>query len=298
MNYSIIIRPLIGAAIGYITNWIAVKMMFRPLSPVKIGKFTLPFTPGIIPKNKSRIAEAIGQTISQNLLTEETIKSALLSEEMKLKLKEKIIDNLNTLSESEITSRELISEYVDETSYNICLNNINEKLTDSIFETIVNYNIGKIIAEQIELSAREKLKGTIIGVFGGNSIIASISETTVLKVNDYINKNGKELIGNMVNTEINKYENIKISELATSIANSDINLVEEIMKIYENIIIQKIPNIILTLNISKIVEDKINSMDILEVEKLILNIMKKELNALVNLGALIGLVLGFLNLLF
>lgn len=298
MNYSIIIRPLIGAAIGYITNWIAVKMMFRPLSPVKIGKFTLPFTPGIIPKNKSRIAESIGQTISQNLLTEETIKSALLSEEMKLKLKEKIIDNLNTLSESEITSKELISEYIDETSYNICLNNINEKLTDSIFETIVNYNIGKIIAEQIELSAKEKLKGTIIGVFGGNSIIASISETTVLKVNDYISKNGKELIGNMVNTEINKYENTKISELATSIANSDINLVEEIMKIYENIIIQKIPNIILALNISKIVEDKINSMDILDVEKLILNIMKKELNALVNLGALIGLVLGFLNLLF
>lgn len=298
MNYSIIIRPLIGAAIGYITNWIAVKMMFRPLNSVKIGKLTLPFTPGIIPKNKERIAEAIGQTISENLLTEETIKLALLSEEMKLKLKEKIIDSLNSISDSEITSKEFLVKYIDETSYNICLNSINTKLTNSIFETIVNYNIGKIIAEQIELSAKEKLKGTIIGVFGGNSIIASISETTVLKVNDYINKNGKELIENMVNTEINKYENIKISELATSIANSDINLVEQILKIYENIITQKIPEIILALNISKIIEDKINSMDMLEVEKLILNIMKKELNALVNLGALIGFILGLLNLLF
>ena len=39
-------------------------------------------------------------------------------------------------------------------------------------------------------------------------------------------------------------------------------------------------------------------MDVLELEKLILTIMKKELNALVNLGAIIGFLLGLLNLLF
>lgn len=298
MNYSIIIRPLIGATIGYVTNWIAIKMMFRPLKPVKIGKFTLPFTPGIIPKNKERIAEAIGQSISKNLLTEETIKSALLSEETKKRLREKIIDTLNSLSEDDTTSKELIIKYVNETSYNMCINNLTEKLTDNIFETVVNYNIGKIIADQIELSAKEKLKGTIIGVFGGNSIISSISETTVLKVNDYIDKNGKELIKDMVCTQINKYENLTVSSLSASIANWDIDLVEQLMRLYENLITQKISNIILVLNISKIIKDKINSMDMLEVEELILNIMNKELNALVNLGALIGLVLGLLNLLF
>ena len=57
MNYSLIIRPLIGAVIGYVTNWIAVKMMFRPLHEKKIGKFTIPFTPGIIPRNKDRILD-------------------------------------------------------------------------------------------------------------------------------------------------------------------------------------------------------------------------------------------------
>ena len=49
MNYQFIINPLIGAGIGYVTNWIAIKMMFRPTKAIKIGKFTLPFTPGIIP---------------------------------------------------------------------------------------------------------------------------------------------------------------------------------------------------------------------------------------------------------
>lgn len=298
MNYSIILRPLIGAGIGYITNWIAVKMMFRPLTPIKIGKFTLPFTPGIIPKNKSRIAESIGETISENLLTEEALKKTLLAEEMKQSLKYKVIETLNSISEKEITSKDFICQYIPENSYNMCLNNINEKLTNSIYETIINYDIGKIIAEQIELSAKEKIKGSILGIFGGNSIISTISETANLKVNDYINKNGKELIANMVSSEITKYENTKLSEVSTLVANSDINLVDILMNIYEKVIIEKIPNILSALNISKIIEDKINSMDMLEVEKLILNIMKKELNALVNLGAIIGFILGLLNLAF
>lgn len=217
---------------------------------------------------------------------------------MKQSLKYKVIETLNSISEKEISSKDFICQYIPENSYNMCLNNINEKLTNSIFETIINYDIGKIIAEQIELSAKEKIKSSILGIFGGNSIISTISETANLKINDYINKNGKELIANMVSSEITKYENIKLSEASNLIANSNINLVDILMNIYEKEIIEKIPNILSALNISKIVEDKINSMDMLEVEKIILNIMKKELNTLVNLGAIIGFILGLLNLVF
>ena len=195
MNFNIIIRPLIGAFTGYITNLIAVKMMFRPLNPIKIGNYTLPFTPGLIPKNKSRIAESIGDTISKNLLTEETLKEALLSEEMKQDLKYKITDLLNSISEEEISLKDLSCKYISESSYNIFLNNINKKLTNSIFETIISYNIGELVAEQIEISAREKIKGSILGILGGNSIISTIADASSLKINDYINKNGKELIG-------------------------------------------------------------------------------------------------------
>ena len=41
MDYYLILRPLIGAGIGYVTNWIAVKMMFRPLNPIKIPKIVI-----------------------------------------------------------------------------------------------------------------------------------------------------------------------------------------------------------------------------------------------------------------
>ena len=52
-----IATPLVGGFIGLITNGIAIKMLFRPHYPVKIGNIKLPFTPGLIPKEKPRIAK-------------------------------------------------------------------------------------------------------------------------------------------------------------------------------------------------------------------------------------------------
>ena len=56
MDLTIIAGPLIGAVIGYFTNYLAVKMLFRPRREIKIGSKTLPFTPGVIPKGKPRLA--------------------------------------------------------------------------------------------------------------------------------------------------------------------------------------------------------------------------------------------------
>ena len=53
MDLTIIAGPLIGAVIGYFTNYLAVKMLFRPRREIKIGSKTLPFTPGVIPKRKA-----------------------------------------------------------------------------------------------------------------------------------------------------------------------------------------------------------------------------------------------------
>ena len=60
MNLEILIPPLVGGVIGYITNDIAIKMLFHPRKAIYIGKWKLPFTPGLIPKEKHRVAKSIG----------------------------------------------------------------------------------------------------------------------------------------------------------------------------------------------------------------------------------------------
>ena len=63
------VPPLAGSIIGYFTNDIAIKMLFRPYKPIYIGKRKLPFTPGLIPSNQERLAQKVSDTIMGSLLT-------------------------------------------------------------------------------------------------------------------------------------------------------------------------------------------------------------------------------------
>lgn len=68
-----IIPPLMGAIIGYFTNWLAIKMLFRPYREIRIAGLKVPFTPGILPRERKRLAESLGDTVAQELLTPEVI---------------------------------------------------------------------------------------------------------------------------------------------------------------------------------------------------------------------------------
>ncbi|MCC0178784.1 DUF445 domain-containing protein [Waterburya agarophytonicola K14] len=63
------VPPVAGSIIGYFTNDIAIKMLFRPYKPIYIGKRKLPFTPGLIPSNQGRLAQKVSDTIMGSLLT-------------------------------------------------------------------------------------------------------------------------------------------------------------------------------------------------------------------------------------
>lgn len=80
MNIQVILTPVVGAAIGYATNWLAIKMLFRPYTPKSFLSIPIPFTPGLIPKERERIANKIGLVMEEYLLTEEVIINELSSD--------------------------------------------------------------------------------------------------------------------------------------------------------------------------------------------------------------------------
>lgn len=65
--------PVLGGIIGYFTNDIAIKMLFRPYRAIYIGRKRVPFTPGLIPRNQERLAKNISSTIMGSLLTPEEL---------------------------------------------------------------------------------------------------------------------------------------------------------------------------------------------------------------------------------
>ena len=71
--WPLIIPPIAGAIIGYFTNDIAIQMLFRPYKAIYLGKYQLPFTPGLIPRNQERLAKRVSDTIMGSLLTPEEL---------------------------------------------------------------------------------------------------------------------------------------------------------------------------------------------------------------------------------
>jgi uncharacterized membrane protein YheB (UPF0754 family) len=64
-----LLPPVLGGIIGYFTNDIAIKMLFRPYRAIYIAGRKVPFTPGLIPRNQERLAKNISNTIMGSLLT-------------------------------------------------------------------------------------------------------------------------------------------------------------------------------------------------------------------------------------
>lgn len=88
---KLLLMILIGGFIGYITNKLAIKMLFRPVNPINFGLFTLQ---GVFPKRKDQMAESLADTIETELLSKDVLASKLLSEETISDLKIVIKDTL------------------------------------------------------------------------------------------------------------------------------------------------------------------------------------------------------------
>ena len=92
-----IIPVLVGGIIGYITNWIAIKMLFRPHKEKRLFGYSLPFTPGLIPKEKDRIAKKVGEVVGEHLLSSGAIKNWLVSTDLEVHIRDRIEASMNKL---------------------------------------------------------------------------------------------------------------------------------------------------------------------------------------------------------
>lgn len=68
MTISLILAPVIGAFIGWGTNYVAIRMLFRPVKPVKIPLLNL-YIQGVVPKRQAQLAVKIGEAVERDLLS-------------------------------------------------------------------------------------------------------------------------------------------------------------------------------------------------------------------------------------
>ncbi len=78
MNYWLFLIPIISAFIGWVTNWVAIKMLFHPRQPKKILGVTFH---GIFPKRQQQFAEKLGKLVSAEFLSFDDIEQKISNPE-------------------------------------------------------------------------------------------------------------------------------------------------------------------------------------------------------------------------
>lgn len=154
---KIIIPILVGSAIGYFTNWLAIKMLFRPLEEKKILGFKVPFTPGLIPKERKRMAKSVGEAVGMHLLTPEKIAEVVSSDETKLKMRSFIRSKVHSLKGKD-KSLEDVFKGMDSENYNFFLDTAGEKIYDLLIRGLKDESLRADLIAFLEKDIYEKYK--------------------------------------------------------------------------------------------------------------------------------------------
>lgn len=322
MEASYIIAPLLGGVIGYITNDIAIRMLFRPHTAKYLFGMHIPFTPGIIPKEKGRIAEAVGGVISENLMNNEVLEKYLLSEEMIGKIRLAVEEFIATQQNNSETVAQFLEHYLSKEEIDSISQSVNKSITKQTYDKLADSSVGEKVAhvaidhvaKKLTIDGAQELLagiggalggigGMAAGLFGSNIVAKFLSmlrepaeHFLANNINTMLRNNGKEIVSNMVDGEVDNFLSNPVCRLLEGHEAQIAQAVDTIESIYRSVITEHLPKILDSIDISKIVRERINEMDVNETEKLIFQVMDKELKAIVWLGALLGLVMGSINI--
>lgn len=298
MLLKLILAPVVGGIIGYITNDLAIKMLFHPYKPVYIGKFHVPFTPGLIPSQKERIAKGLGGVIGGQLLNRETILKEALNPETEAKVRKKVLDFLNQQISSEESVHDKLLKVTDEERIREVSVKTLESLTEFTVRKLENGHIGEIIAEEIIRELYDKVKSGPLGFFVDASMLSGFKGTIAAFIDRKVKEKGPDMVREKLADMGESVLNRPVNEMLMPYQEKTESLTDKIMVLYREILTNKLDDILKAIEIDGIVERKIASFDAEMLEKLIFGIMKKELKAIVYLGAALGFLMGFVNLLW
>ena len=283
----ILFIPVLSAIIGYSTNYLAIKMLFRPYSEKRFFGKILPFTPGLIPKGKSRLAKSVARVSAQHVLTAEAIRRQIGPlENFNLENifsglglphpKEFIINiardaNMGTAKNFIISSAPAIIARLKEKDALIKLDESAPKFIEKVLEN----RFGRLAAIFLD----------------GEKIYSSIKEE-VFRLLD-----SEENINKFCNEIENYLENKRLDDaLIEKSADAVLKFANEILKrlLSADLLEVATERLIASLNVEEIIEREINKFNPEEIETLVFSVVRKEMRYVIALGGVLGFIIGWL----
>jgi uncharacterized membrane protein YheB (UPF0754 family) len=157
-----LIPPILGGFIGYVTNYVAIRMLFRPLHPWRLFGIRLPLTPGVIPSQRHELARRMGEMVGSHLLTTGDVVQTLEGEAFRRELKIAVSDKLTGFLDRDIgLVKELIptpfssrfDELIERLSEKLavaCRDYLNSESFEIQFDQFVRAKLNELLAYDLE----------------------------------------------------------------------------------------------------------------------------------------------------
>ncbi len=165
----VLILAAIGALIGWITNYIAIKLLFRPFEPVMIPLLNIKLQ-GLIPKRKNEIAKSIGTTIQEELLSIEEIIEQFISNQDQSALIEIIKNKINRVLEERLPGilpaslKSAIKRYINEVIEQEATDLINASVENMIHSASEKINLAEMVEKRINRFPMDKLEEMVLRI--------------------------------------------------------------------------------------------------------------------------------------
>ena len=193
-----ILPPLIGAVIGYFTNYIAVKMLFFPHEEKRIFGIRIPFTPGAIPKGKARLAKAAGRIVKNDLFTMEDISGKLLTEEVEMPLIDKVMSILDQPIRETGSVLAGSPEKYDRLEANF-ITLLERKITDAVHRM----DIPAVVRDEGARMIREQAaKSGILSMIVTDNLIDMVMKSVSDKMEEFIDAKAPGMINEITESRI------------------------------------------------------------------------------------------------
>jgi uncharacterized membrane protein YheB (UPF0754 family) len=170
MNYILILIPVISGFIGWVTNWVAIKMLFHPRQPIQILGIRIQ---GIFPKRQDQFAAKLGKLVSEELLSFDEIKSVIANPDNLsaiMPVMDQAIDRF--LKEKLSTVMPMISMFIGDKTIGTIKDVLKDELAQMLPKAIDEYvdkikdklDLEKIVTEKVRNFSSDKLESILYQV--------------------------------------------------------------------------------------------------------------------------------------
>lgn len=167
--YEAIFLIMVGAMIGWLTNILAIKMLFRPIKPIVIPLLNITVQ-GLIPKRRHDISKSIGEVVEKELVSINEIFDKMVTEENKLEvisiIKEKLLKVIDYKIPAIIpySIKSKIIEYFEDQINKDAMSILDSSIDGIINTTVHKINIGEMVESKINDLELENMEEIIINL--------------------------------------------------------------------------------------------------------------------------------------